>query len=797
MKPNLALTTLFLVSTLLMNPFTDAARLHHISTLDNRIIQLHFQDGVVEFLDDASGPTAFGGHSHEARLNWVVAFGEPLQTQAAQLAANWRIHSDEDERYGPSGLQPVAVHRKSKLNGMAEMDWNHDTNDFDYEHTMEHFLYMELPYPLKEWTAYTVSIAAAVNSDVAKIDFVFASERSLSEAIKVNLAGYWPDAPIMAADVYAWLGDGGPRDYTRYEGAAVRLLNQHTGQSQKVGSLQRSQLQGTDVGGYKLMPDRVWHADFTGIYPEGKYRLVVDGIGASQPFRIARDVFREPLRVSTLGYFYMRIGQDSMDMTPVPRRPLWYPVGHPEYPQGHPEGFRVVKTSMHPFHPDWNTFSLSPNPVKTDPWDGKHVHWQQYILADWPENPNAWGGYSDALDWDRHLGHVSSIYDILLPYILTGGAIGEDDFGIAESGNGIPDLLDSARYEVDFWLRLRDDCGYAHGISDIDTDVNIAHQAAATGMAAWANATNTAMLADAFRIAGLPELSAYYLNAAMEAYSFASRLPTEDQMLELQQNVGEGTFRGSDFRATAAAFLFNLTGDRSFENVFAEAITAQLANGPIEWPTTNNLLYASVGYLFSPHAVADPTLREQLRLAIIDEARRHEARFSSLRPSRRGTDNESGYFHTIQNMHRSMVAHAVSKDLTEQLFFLRAMLLEAGWGLGRNPLNIIQMTTATTGLADKRSIQNAYTSGRNDGTPGLHPGHTPYLNIDDWAPGMIMGTPSWMVAKGHPVDANAWPRAEMYYSTRFVWSHSEFTPQQTMRGKQALYGYLYGLSLRP
>jgi len=42
------------------------------------------------------------------------------------------------------------------------------------------------------------------------------------------------------------------------------------------------------------------------------------------------------------------------------------------------------------------------------------------------------------------------------------------------------------------------------------------------------------------------------------------------------------------------------------------------------------------------------------------------------------------------------------------------------------------MTTATTSLACKRSIENCYTSGRDDGTPGLHPGHTPYLNAESW-----------------------------------------------------------------
>lgn len=796
MPYKLPLLTACVLTALLWQQIAEAARLNNLGTLDNRMVLVHFQDGIVEFLDDASGSTAFRGHDHEPRLNRATRFGKPLNTEAAQAPGNWRIQSLEDERYGPTGLHPLTVYRKTKLNGMAQMDWNHELNDFDYEYTLEHFLYLELPFPLLEWTTYTVVIDAAIQSDLDKKQLTFASELSLSESIRLNLVGYTPDAPIMAADVYTWMGDGGARDYAAYEGAAVHLLNIHTGHTQVVGRLQPNNLKGADVNSYALLPEKTWHADFTGEYPEGNYRLVIAGIGTSQPFTLSRYVYREPFRVSTLGYFYMRIGQDNKDKVPVPRRPLWYPVGHPEYPQGHPEGFRVVKTSMHPFHPDWHTFSLSPSPVKTDPWDGTHVHWKKFIVDGWPENPNAWGGYSDALDWDRHLGHVSSIYDMLLPYILTGGVLNSDDLGIAESGNGIPDLLDSARFEVDFWLRLRDEDGYSHGISDIDVYANIAHQAAATGMAAWANATNTAMMAEAFRLAGMNELADYYLQASLEAYNFASQLPEQEQMLDLRQTVGVGVFRGKDFKATAAAYLFNLTADRAFEQVFTSAIKEQLALGPIEWTSEHNLLYASVAYLFSPHEVSDTRLLEQLRTAIIDEARRYEARLSDIRPSRRGTDNETGYFHTVQNMQRTMVAHAVSTDPLEQRFFLRSLLLEAGWSLGRNPLNIIQMTTATTGLAGKRSIENAYTSGRNDGTPGLHPGHTPYLNIDDWAPGMVMGRPTWMVAKGYPADANLWPRAEMYYSTRFVWSHSEFTPQQTMRGKQALYGYLYSLSLR-
>ena len=64
---------------------------------------------------------------------------------------------------------------------------------------------------------------------------------------------------------------------------------------------------------------------------------------------------------------------------------------------------------------------------------------------------------SDAFDWDRHLAHVGNIYDMILPYILTNGRISEDNLGIRESGNGIPDIIDEARNEVDFFLSIRDE----------------------------------------------------------------------------------------------------------------------------------------------------------------------------------------------------------------------------------------------------------------------------------------------------------------------------------------------------
>lgn len=55
---------------------------------------------------------------------------------------------------------------------------------------------------------------------------------------------------------------------------------------------------------------------------------------------------------------------------------------------------------------------------------------------------------------------------MLLPYFLSNGRLNDDNLQIGESGNGIPDIMDEARNEVDFWLSLRDGEAYCHGLTN-------------------------------------------------------------------------------------------------------------------------------------------------------------------------------------------------------------------------------------------------------------------------------------------------------------------------------------------
>jgi len=738
----------------------EAAKVISVGALDKDYVVVQVSDGDV---------------AHEAPGEKVTRYTPELSATAAAQASNFIIKSTSDANYGATGKNPTAAFRKKKLSGQAQMEWV--SSDYRYDYTYQHWIYLKLPNSLQQGMAYTLEIAAATNVDITTQPFTFDVYNNRSEALHVNLVGYAPDAPHKAADLYSWLGDGGARDYTPLVNNKVYLYDVATKQATEVGKVAFWKASAADVGGYNLTRSSVWNADFSAFTTPGTYRLVVDGVGCSQDFQIATGIYADPFKISLRGFFYMRLGQDNpTKLSPPPRTPLYLPGADPATT-------KVYLTTMQPTHAQWASFSPA------DVWDHPN-DWAPYRKSGNPTNPNAFGGHADAADLDRHLGHISIVYDMLLPYILTKGAISDDNAGISESGNGIADVLDEARFEVDFWLRVRDGKDFGYGITNPNSS-NEFFQAGTNAMAAWASAANAAMLADAFRIAGNKTLADQYVASAVEAYGVANA--SADTMLDKTMDAGGATFRGRDLKMTAAAFLYNVTGDQTYEAVVQSESTCASATSVI-LNSTRNQLWATAGYLLTPQTVHFQSLWNNMKASVISQAKSVEAAYIDTRPSRRATNQTDGYFRTIQNVHHTLVAHAITTDATEKSLFRKALALEADWGLGRNPGNFIEMGTSTTPLETKRGITYMYTAGRDDGVPGTTPGQTPYCNLDDWDTSMTMGSPSKLYADAYPTDfKNTWPMGEACFETPWVWAHNEFTPQQTMRGKTALYGYLYGL----
>jgi len=756
----------------------EGAKLAETQVIDQDFLMLRVLDGKVDLVEDLTKMrrpyTNIDGESRD--LDVVTRYTPELDPVSVQTQGNYMVRSHDDDAYGISGQPVAAVHRRSKINGMAIRPWSAVNNDYTYETTKEHQLFLRLPEPLEHGATYTLSIHPAAGIDTTEVTFTYNIFQNRTEAIHVNLTGYWAESGIKAADLYQWMGDGGARDYSAFEGNTVYLYNATTQDLYEVGNVSFWMGSRVEFGHWNLTGSPVWNVDFTGSYPPGTYRLAIEGIGCSEDFVIHETPRKQPFDVAVQGYYFMRIGQPKVDsVRPVPRQPLYIPGEDPI-------NCKVYLTSMHPWNPAWNTFVDG-----GDRWDQPDA-WSAYRLSGYPSNPNARGGYSDAADWDRHPGHVANIYDMLMPFILSNGLLSDDDTGIAESGNGVPDLLDSARYEVDFWLSLKTDYGYGSGVTN-PTGGNVLYQAGATGIMAWTNALNAAMLAEAYRICQQDALMQTYLDAAETAYNYADGLG--DPMLQ-DTLYGGLNARGIDLKMMAAAFLYNVTGNTNYENVlYNNSVVRDSSNA--EFSTgSHEQLYSIVAYLTTPRAVHYPALQENMRAAIMQEARAKEAGYVNNRPSRRSNDQDDGWFQTAQCVQRTIVAHFAATHPDDRAEFLDALLLEADWGLGRNPTNMIQMTTASTPLETKRSVELCYTTGQFDGVPGLHPGHTPYMNVEDWWDGMIMFKPSWMTDQCYP-SWSQWPHAEAHFNSRHVFANSEFTPRQTMRGKLALYAYLLGL----
>jgi hypothetical protein len=478
----------------------------------------------------------------------------------------------------------------------------------------------------------------------------------------------------------------------------------------------------------------------------------------------------------------------------VPRQPQFIP-------ETDPKGFTVYKTDFHPFMQEWRD-------LRTDVWDEPHFKtltasrfWQHRLPGN-PVNTEVRGGHSDAFDWDRHLAHVSNIYDMLLPYILSGGRLSEDNLGIRESGNGIPDIIDEARNETDFFLSIRDGEGYSQGVTNPDADWTVMFQAGCTTMAAWANAANCAMTAEAFRLHGADSLRQYYTAEAIKAFRYAEK--QEWSQLDDLQDIGSMQMRGRDFRQMAAAFLYNLTGDTEWEKVFAEESMIKdrqslvfnkgrhgfFGVGVMHEENRQlvpfNQVWAAAAYLTCPQPRHYTELYENLKASINAQAEAYNISNMAKRPSRRSANDSR--WQVSQNLQLVMLAHYVA-DKARKRELEHVMYTEAAWSLGRNPGNIVEMT----GLGE-RHITDCYTTGRNDGAPECHPGQTPFNGTETWSPGHNGGDARVILKYCYPDwNEGGWPRQESFFNQRYFWVNGEFTPRETMRGKMALLGYLYAI----
>jgi endoglucanase len=340
--------------------------------------------------------------------------------------------------------------------------------------------------------------------------------------IKVNQLGY-----SILSDKYA-LVSGYADELTAVDGTPFTVKRTSDNAVVYTGKLRLATDYDTQSG------ERIFKADFSPLVIPGTYYISVaaSGVADSVPFQIGSKVY-QPLVVDATRYFYYQ--RQGIALDPAHAGAYVRGVGHPQ---------------------DANaSFQSGVNPPR-----------------------DVSQGWYDAGDFGKYVNNgATSISDLLWSYQLFPNEFKDNQFNIPESGNGIPDILDEAKWELDFILKMQDQTsgGFYHMVqpsssSAPDKDTTPRYIADVNGSQTNVRPTDDAACA----AAALAEASISFRKFDP---TYASTLLTAarrgwDYLMANPNNVeGPGPYNVNDDHADrlwAAAALYRATGEAQFNQYF-------------------------------------------------------------------------------------------------------------------------------------------------------------------------------------------------------------------------------------
>ncbi len=239
------------------------------------------------------------------------------------------------------------------------------------------------------------------------------------------------------------------------------------------------------------------------------------------------------------------------------------------------------------------------------------------------------GGWHDAGDYGRYIvAGAKTVSDLFLAYEESDKARG-DDYDIPESGNGVPDILDEARYELEFMLKMQNsEGGVYHKVTcavfpentvrpDEETEELIVCPASVTATGDFA-----AVMAKASII--YREYDAAFadkcLAAAKNAYTyfFAHQFDSREGFVN-PEGIDTGEYpdtQNKDEGIYAAVELFLATGNAEYADKVKELNTSMLKTG-LGWADVGT--YAMYEYV-KADCDKDAEVLESFKTTIIELA---------------------------------------------------------------------------------------------------------------------------------------------------------------------------------
>ncbi|MBQ8296554.1 MAG: glycoside hydrolase family 9 protein [Ruminococcus sp.] len=207
------------------------------------------------------------------------------------------------------------------------------------------------------------------------------------------------------------------------------------------------------------------------------------------------------------------------------------------------------------------------------------------------EQADVSGGWHDAGDYGRYVvPGAKAAADLLLAYDAN-PSIHSDSIGIPESGNGIPDILDEARYEIEWMLKMQAESGGVyHQVNSENNPGTIMPEKETAEL--FLAPVSTAATADFCAVMAMAyeyyydidaEFAETCFAAAENAWSFLMDNP--EMIFEAPEdlaNVGYSDSRDGDERYWAACQMYRATGDTAYLDAI-DSITGTYYKDGLEW----------------------------------------------------------------------------------------------------------------------------------------------------------------------------------------------------------------------
>lgn len=307
-----------------------------------------------------------------------------------------------------------------------------------------------------------------------------------------------------------------------------------------------------EAANWQLSGEDVFSFDFSALTTPGTYQAYVPGIGLSLPFDIGRETLHHAAYTTARGLYYQRCG--TALTTPYAENTFVRPMEH---------GFDVNGQKVDAaFHSSLLDSALYSGELPGD-------------LID------AHGGWHDAGDFGKYVPTAAAaLWYLFTAYDLDAARFKDSAWNIPESGNGVPDLLDEARWEVDWLTRMQaTDGGIYHKLTSESWFEGMPQDEPAPRYIFAKTTHDTALGAAIFAAAARlwspfdAALAENYLQRAELAWNYLQThsVPVPETGFQNPSGTVTGEYCDSgdaDNRLWAAAELYRTTGKSEYRQYF-------------------------------------------------------------------------------------------------------------------------------------------------------------------------------------------------------------------------------------